>query len=115
MSTLDRLYSHARERLERIRANVRDWKAGTISAPEAVARIARIVDVELVEELPASIEPTDPRLMPRRVVKREPAFHGGQYVYLDCGHVITQIVRDDAERMRCAQCVNELIDERRRK
>ena len=36
-------------RLDRIRAAVREWKSGNISAPEAIARAARIVDVTLAE------------------------------------------------------------------
>lgn len=35
-------------RLDQVRAAVRDWKGGAISAPQAMARIARVVDVALV-------------------------------------------------------------------
>jgi len=106
------------EKLDRIRTVVRDWKGGAISAPEAVARIARIVDVTLADDLPAMIEPDDPRLALRLVTGRERHGDGTETLALECGHSTTQLVASpapDAERIRCVQCINALIEERRRK
>ena len=107
------------DRIERIRAAVESWRRGTISAPEAVARIGRIVAVRLADEdLPASIDPADPRLTLRLVTERERHGDGTETLELECGHKTTQLVPSpapDVERLRCAQCINEIIDERRRK
>jgi len=106
------------EKLDRIRTVVREWKGGAISAPEAVARIARIVDVTLADDLPAMIEPDDPRLALRTVKTRVDVGDEMETVTLECGHVEVSRIMDPrpaAERRRCVQCVNELIEERRRK
>lgn len=108
-----------RNRFGQIRAAVELWRSGKISAPEAIARVSRVVGVPLsAEPEPAMIEPDDPRLGLRLVTGRERHGDGSETLELECGHSTTQLVPSplpDAERIRCVQCINALIDERRRK
>jgi hypothetical protein len=105
-------------RFSQIRTAVEDWKRGAINAPEAIARVSRVVGVKLnddpIDRL-ALIDPNDPRLGLRAIVARaaDPDMPPSEKLTLECGHVLTQPkTPDKIVRVRCPQCIRELIDER---
>ena len=105
-------------RFAQIRAAVEDWKRGAINAPEAIARVSRVVGVKLsddpIDRL-ALIDQNDPRLGMRAIIKRERDGEGAETITLECGHISTQLCPPGPTvvRMRCPQCIHELIDEHR--
>ena len=109
-------------RLDQIRAAVRDWKSGTISAPEAIARVARAVDVTLVESVEPGfanvIDAYDERLGFRAVTHRAPGMSGKntETLTLECGHIVERVAVTPAlaaARVQCVDCIQEVIDEKR--
>jgi hypothetical protein len=64
----------------------------------------------------ASPSAEDARLKPRLIKQRVSATDGTEEITFDCGHVTVQIIPlpADCDRMMCAQCIYDLVRDRRK-